>query len=455
MAPVGAHPLVGIVCLLLLSSFAAAEIRKSQIALDTRSIILFSTFGFNDYGHIDIVISNFDFHTSHSRPKTDVDFSRLGFFITTAEAETELSNELLVGNCVLSLKYPSLVTLFTMEDFHADYKKNHPKEDVLLKEYTYRYNYTVPHALEYSLFFANCQDVGVPSFDIEVKLYNVDRNGEHPDFLSAGMTELPKLYLVFFLAYVAAGATWLYACYKQRATVHRIHLLMSLLVFLKALTVFSQAGEYTYIKSTGAPHGWNIAFYIFGFFRGIMLFTIIVLIGTGWSFLKPFLQDKERKVLMIVIPLQVFANIAIVVVDETGPSSREWFTWRNIFHLLDIICCCAILFPIVWSIRQLREASHSDGKAARNYMKLMLFRQFYIVVVCYIYFTRIIVYLLQSTTPYHYSWTADLASEAATLFFYCFVGYKFRPVEQNPYFVLDEEEEAAAEQALKDEDFDL
>ncbi len=50
----------------------------------------------------------------------------------------------------------------------------------------------------------------------------------------------------------------------------------------------------------------------------VLLFTVIVLIGTGWSFLKSFLQEKEKKVLMIVIPLQVLANLASVVISETG-----------------------------------------------------------------------------------------------------------------------------------------
>ena len=50
----------------------------------------------------------------------------------------------------------------------------------------------------------------------------------------------------------------------------------------------------------------------------MLLFTVIMLIGNGWSFLKPFLQDKEMKVLMIVIPLQVLANIASIVIGEIG-----------------------------------------------------------------------------------------------------------------------------------------
>lgn len=53
----------------------------------------------------------------------------------------------------------------------------------------------------------------------------------------------------------------------------------------------------------------------------------------------------------------------------------------------------------------------TDGKAARNLLKLQLFRQFYVMVVIYIYFTRIVVYLLRSTMPYQYVWLSDGAGE--------------------------------------------
>ncbi len=121
-----------------------------------------------------------------------------------------------------------------------------------------------------------------------------------------------------------------------------------------------------------------------------------------YSYFKPFLSGNEKSLLMVIIPMQVLANIAIIIMDEDSPADRDWFTWRDIFHLLDIICCCAVLFPIVWSIRRLREAATVDGKAARNMQKLALFKQFYIMVVAYVYFTRIIVYLLQATLPYQY-----------------------------------------------------
>lgn len=86
------------------------------------------------------------------------------------------------------------------------------------------------------------------------------------------------------------------------------------------------------------------------------------------------------------------------------------------------------------------EPAQTDGKAARSLAKLQLFRQFYVMVVIYIYFTRIVVFLLRSTMPYHYMWLADAADLAATLAFYVFTGSKFRPIAGNPYLELDDDD---------------
>jgi len=172
-----------------------------------------------------------------------------------------------------------------------------------------------------------------------------------------------------------------------------------------------------------------------------MLFVLIALIGTGWTFIKPFLADKDKKIFLVVIPLQILDNVAMIIIEETAPGSQGWFTWKDIFRLVDIICCGAILIPIIWSIKHLREASQIDGKAARNVKKLTLFRQFYLMVVSYIYFTRIIVYLVDATLPFRLIWLGDLFAEGATLLFFCVTGYKFRPTPDNPYFALQMEED--------------
>ena len=243
-----------------------------------------------------------------------------------------------------------------------------------------------------------------------------------------------------FILFVVAGVMWSSVVVVARKNAHRIHVFMILLVFFKALTLLSQFGMFHLIRTTGHPDGWNIAFYIFTFMRGVLFFTVVILIGTGWSYMKPLLGDNEKRILLFVIPLQVFAEVAIVILDENSPAVRNWFTWRDVFHVVDIICCCAILFPIVWSIKHLKEAAETDGKAARNLVKMKLFRQFYVLVVCYIYFTRIVVYLLRSTMSYKYIWLSDAAGELATLLFYVLTALKFRPHAENPYFAVSAED---------------
>jgi hypothetical protein len=102
--------------------------------------------------------------------------------------------------------------------------------------------------------------------------------------------------------------------------------------------------------------------------KGVMLFTILALIGTGWTFIKPFLSDKDKKVFLVVIPLQILDNIALIIIEETTPGAQGWFTWKDIFRLVDILCCGAILIPIVWSIKHLKEASKTDGKGIYLYL---------------------------------------------------------------------------------------
>lgn len=43
---------------------------------------------------------------------------------------------------------------------------------------------------------------------------------------------------------------------------------------------------YHLIRATGHAEGWSYLFYFFTFIRGILFFTVVVLIGTGWSYLK-------------------------------------------------------------------------------------------------------------------------------------------------------------------------
>ncbi|KAL3645507.1 hypothetical protein CASFOL_010687 [Castilleja foliolosa] len=428
--------------LFAIASLAAAEIRVSEIRSDARPIIPFDEFGFTHRGQLELNITKL----SLSGPTTDLSaLSNVGFFLCTRDAWVHVLQQIEDAeiNCVL--RSDAVHKVYTFDRLPS------------VTTSDFNFLYAESGADQYTLVFANCLPQLKVSMNVRSAMYNLEGGkSNRRDYLSAGKTVLPRVYFLFSIIYFTLAAVWISVLYKKRLTVFGIHFFMLSVVLLKASNLLCEAEDKSYIKRSGSAHGWDVLFYIFSFLKGITLFTLIVLIGTGWSFLKPYLQDKEKKVLMIVIPLQVVANIAQVVIDETGPFGQDWFTWKQVFLLVDVVCCCAVLSPIVWSIKNLREAAKTDGKAAVNLMKLTLFRQYYVVVICYIYFTRVVVYALETITSYKYLWTSVVAGELATLAFYVFTGYKFKPEAHNPYFVIDdEEEEAAAEQLKLEDEFEL
>ncbi|XP_031625257.1 protein GPR107 [Contarinia nasturtii] len=292
----------------------------------------------------------------------------------------------------------------------------------------------------YNLYFHACPNYQRNMFALNFNINIEEANKSN--FLSAGEMPLPELYFMMSLIFFLSGLFWLFLLKKSTHTVFRIHYIMSVLVFLKSLSLMFHSINYHYIDKEGEHiEAWAILYYVTHLLKGAVLFITIVLIGTGWTFIKHILADKDKKLFMIVIPLQILANVAEIIIDESEEGDIERATWTNIFILVDLICCGAILFPVVWSIRHLQDASSTDGKAATNLKKLRLFRQFYIMIVCYIYFTRIIVYLLRATVPFQYVWLDEMFKESATYIFYALTAYKFRPVPIHPYFAEDSDDE--------------
>ncbi|NWU65253.1 GP107 protein, partial [Pterocles burchelli] len=295
----------------------------------------------------------------------------------------------------------------------------------------------------YSLYFHKCassdgQPHGQRLFSLDVKI--TEKNPE--SYLSAGEIPLPKLYISMAIFFFLSGTVWIHILRKRRNDVFKIHWLMAALPFTKSLSLVFHAIDYHYISSQGFPiEGWAVVYYITHLLKGALLFITIALIGTGWAFIKHILSDKDKKIFMIVIPLQVLANVAYIIIESTEEGTTEYGLWKEILFLVDLLCCGAILFPVVWSIRHLQEASATDGKGAINLAKLKLFRHYYVMIVCYIYFTRIIAILIKIAVPFQWKWLYQLLDEMATLVFFVLTGYKFRPASDNPYLQLSQDDE--------------
>jgi hypothetical protein len=181
------------------------------------------------------------------------------------------------------------------------------------------------------------------------------------------------------------------------------------------------------------------------------------LIGSGWSFVKPFLSDREKKVIFMILVLQIVNNIALTVLSNETEGETSYEGWTATLHLVDIVCCCAVLVPIVWQVNALeksvevdevdeqdeeeREMGLASGEKGEILSKLKLFRSFYLLVVVYIYSTRILIYLFATMLDYKHLWLRYVVIEVVTLAFYVTVGLMFKPSAENPYLSVKRDEE--------------
>lgn len=294
----------------------------------------------------------------------------------------------------------------------------------------------------YNLYFHICpngkgKEKKTAHVNIEIDI--VEKNGEN--FLSAGEEPLPYMFGILSILFLGTAIYWLHVLRDNRDFTYKVHYMMFTLILLKSLDLMFQAVNYHFISRDGKPEeSWEVLYYITHLLKGALLFTTIVLIGTGYFFIKHVLSDRDKKIFLIVIPLQILANTAQIVMESTEEANTQYTTWKELFILVDLLCCGAILFPVVWSIRHLQEGSQTDGKAALNLAKLKLFRHFYVMIVCYIYFTRIIVYLIKITVPFQYMWLDDFFNNAASFVFFVLTGFKFRPAPDNPYLHVPQDE---------------
>ncbi|KAF1788930.1 Lung seven transmembrane receptor-like [Phytophthora cactorum] len=255
----------------------------------------------------------------------------------------------------------------------------------------------------YYIFYAQCTPGIKVSFHVNGRYV---QEWSHRFFIS-GRRATSSVYLTTSLLFLGAAAAWGKCLATHREYVQRVHWLMALLVTVKTLALFAEAMRSYYMKRNGDTlTAWTAVAYAFLSLKGLLLFSVLMLIGTGWSLLKPHLSQRDKSVLSLVLVLQVVSNIAQILESETAVGTRAWVGWRDVLILADVACCAAVLLPIVWSIRELRVAATTDGKAFYNLQKLTQFRSFYLLVITYIYVTRLVLQLLQASLPYDATWIA-------------------------------------------------
>lgn len=307
------------------------------------------------------------------------------------------------------------------------------------------------------LYFSNCEPETSVSFQMELIEYNINADGSRM-YLSAGERYLPSLLVVLASAFLIELLVWSIYLKRHLEHVKTIHWLMLLCVFIKMMSVGFEAMKYHSLKAHGKHDGWIYAYYVVSILKSMFLFCVIVLLSTGWSYLKPFLTQRDRTILFATLMTQACVSIATVVVGEMQQGDPTWIRAHDILSILDMLCWCLILVPIVWSIRSLRESASEDVEkdemrsVGRSMHRLKAFRAFYLLVIGFIYFTRIVVFLMSLTLPFELVWLSSAFAEMAALLFYALTGFLFRPMTSNPYLAIEVDEDEM--DGLKEEEED-
>ncbi len=426
-------------------------IHHLTIDRDDRKLFKIETFGFNQGGVMELLITEMILdHPPGENKDQDKDLKmRVGFIMRRSASESaaqeDLEDILEKDICLLDTAEQDDVIIDLGQDDLWKHK-SHIVHEIKSED----------EAGLYTLLFARCTPTEAGhtiSFKLDAMLKNPGHSlpgassGPTWDYLSAGDQPLPIMYAIYFILFLTALITWIVVLRRdpqEYGTIHKIHYLMLTLLVLKCCTLLTQAIRYKMISASGTTNYMNIVYYIFTTMRGIMMFIVILLIGSGWSILKGFLHQREKQIVLFVLVAQIIINVAVVVLEETAPGSQQWIEWKDALHIFDLLCCIAILFPVIWNIRHLTAATRADGKDHRaqlTLIKLQVFRTFYIMVVTYIYFTRIIVYIVTATVQYHVIWLGPFSSEFATLVFYVATGVKFQPQLDNPYLTVTDLDE--------------
>jgi len=414
------------------------RIHNLHITNDPRFVFSIESFGFLAGGKVNLDIRNVQV-TPPNMPHT------LGFIIypTSNEGTVNSNVNMLERDRICALDVaPSTALIINVSDPSLWTMYSIPAE--------------VTGAAMYDLLFTHCSPIsgitpGVSgsvtvSFDLDAAFVNPGDN-----YLSAGDMPLPAIYGTMCSFFFIVSIIWARYLRKNKGngSVYKIHHLMTVLVAVKCIQLLMESVMYSYIARTGHNSAWNVMFYIFTLLKTFIMIVVTLLVATGWSIMRPFLSQREKKVLLVAVSLQLLANTAIIITDELAPGSLTYVEWTDIFHITDILASIAIIIPIHWSKRSLEAMQSSSAvnddsdsnKRQETLLRLRALQKFYMMTIGYVYVTRLLLWLLSQGLPFDMTWVSPATEEIATLAYYVATGWYFRPHSENAYLRVSQDDD--------------
>ncbi|KAL4585559.1 hypothetical protein LXL04_010182 [Taraxacum kok-saghyz] len=388
-----------LLCFFLFTELSTAHIISLKLRSDNRHIIPFSDFEFSNVGYVSFFISSVTVTSNSSRP----DPSRIGFFLQPRELTNQQQPFDFQQNatiCALDLKNNTV--LFTFQNLSHD------------PQFSVNQSWPVTFSGMKSLFFVNCNNESLVTIEGRAELYNIN---DTKNYLTLSLTQLPFLCFIFFFIYLSFTGVWILVWFKNRCSFNRTHLLMGVLLVMSIVHFMCVAADLHYVKVTGSSDGLDVVFRISSVMRGVLFFTVIMLVGTGWGFWKPVLEGDEKLVLIIVILLQLSGNVDPILPWEAAlPYNADGMSFA------DLICCFVIFISIGKTHIWLGEIRETNLNAHRNFAKLWVLMS---MIFIYVAFGKAALAERLITR-----WANYVGQETGLLVFCIMLFYIFRPVDR-------------------------
>jgi hypothetical protein len=385
----GLGPAVAVALLLAVSSaptFVQGEISLLDLDEDSRTAFSVETFAFLEHGRIQIHVRNYSLYVD-DKLAPDVQWGiMLRSVRSKADGPAKLAVEStrVLDDCSLieaRASNPDLVLLLSdptataatpataataaapasgdaRRQLHWGFGEGHEHE---MNSITFSHNFTAATAGRYDIEMIVCLPSDKRSSDVELSAvvqtvcFNVE--GGKRNYLSAGETSLPALYGALAVAFLFAVVAWIVVLASRGGNALLLHIIMLVLILFKVTSLAAYAVHLFFVSLLGQTLtvvGWDVVYFAFSFLNGGAMFVIILLLGSGWSYIKPKLSQRENNTLTAVVVLQVIANVARVFVGESSPGSMGFVRWSDILAIVDVACCALVIFPIIWSIHKVR-----------------------------------------------------------------------------------------------------
>lgn len=411
---------------------AAGEIRHNEIGMDYSFPIPLDRFMFTEKGRLELNITGLSF--SSPPPLDRANLSKMGFVISP-HGFFYFDDE--VNSTVCPLEADNLQKVLTLDKLLL------PNLTTTTTRFNFVYSDTTPGPC--TLLFVKCPQQMNVSMTVRSAMYNLEDGGDKQrNYLAC--TTLPMVYYLFSLVYLVLVGVWVRVLYPNMAYASRVHYVMLAVVLLTALNMFFEGQDKWRIMRTGSGDAWELWFYTFSLLKGLSLYTLMLLIASGWKFLKPCLLKREKIVLVAVIGLQCAGNAALVV----GHKRAGYYGFDILGELLvsafNMLSTLAAIVSIKWSINFLL-ASHTHRRDSFVLKNLKFFRDYMSMSVNFLFLSQTAAFFLELLLSLDKLWIVIASVEGLTVLFYVYTARNFIPQPQELH-LLDEEAEAAAREEL-------